>query len=185
MNTPRTPMRPRRGEIARSVETLQNEDMGGAIGGDVTEICGKCHSTVQDNDNGLQCEKCDAWFHIKCEKVSLELYKALKRASGEMWFCTTCKWKVRSLLETVKKLEQKNEDLQRRMESLEGKWHNLKDTMVRETTHMVMQNLKTEVNTSEAGGATKKELVGDAKEEILRAMKEEEERKYRATNLII
>lgn len=78
MNTPRTPLRPRRGgEKARSVDTKQREDTGGVI--DVAEICVKCDSSVQDHDHGLQREKCDAWFHIKCEKVSIELYKALKR----------------------------------------------------------------------------------------------------------
>lgn len=71
------------------------------------------------------------------------------------------------------------------MESLENQWENMKDTMTRETTHMVMENLKSEMNDSEAGVTTRKELVGDAKEEILRCMKEEEDRKHRATNLVI
>ena len=140
---------------------------------------------MRSHDNGLQCEKCETWFHIKCENVSLDFYKALRKASEEIWFCTACKGKVKSLIETVKELEQKNDLLQRKMECLEDKWDNLKDSMVRETMHMVMDNLKTEMSVNTMGGMTKKEIVEDVKDELLKAMKEEEERKQRATNLVL
>lgn len=50
-------------------------------------ISGKCQSVVRKNDNGLQCEKCNAWLHIEGENVSLKFYKALRKASGEISFC--------------------------------------------------------------------------------------------------
>lgn len=189
VNTPRTPPRwgGRRGQGVTRTLGLTAEDAG--LGGAETadETCGKCQKVVRNSDSGLQCEKCDTWFHIKCENISLEFYKSLSKAREEIWFCTACEGKVKSLIDTVKALEKKNDELQGKMECLEDKWDNLKDGMVKETMQMVLESLKTEMNVNTMGGITKKAIEEDVKVELLKAMKEEEEedKKQRATNLVL
>ena len=37
-------------------------------------VCENCEKEVKNNQDGLQCDLCDQWFHCACEKVSAEHY---------------------------------------------------------------------------------------------------------------
>lgn len=67
------------------------EDIRGGATGEVDGLCGKYQREARDNDNGLQCEKCDKWLHVGCKKVSVEFYKALEKSTLEIRICTPCK----------------------------------------------------------------------------------------------
>jgi hypothetical protein len=56
-------------------------------GAGVTEKCGGCPKAVTDNKKGIQCEICEKWYHIKCQDISEESYKALKEIHTAHWYC--------------------------------------------------------------------------------------------------
>ena len=42
-------------------------------------VCRNCEKEVTNNQDGLQLDLCDQWFHCACERVSTEHYKMLYR----------------------------------------------------------------------------------------------------------
>lgn len=61
--------------------------------------CKKCLLIV-DSD-GIECDRCLKWFHIKCAKMSKEQYEMHVEMKDCFWFCVTCKIKVKKYLATV------------------------------------------------------------------------------------
>ena len=51
--------------------------------------CSRCDKPVKSNQDGLQCNECDCWFHRQCEFMSKNIYLALAH-SDEEWLCTRC-----------------------------------------------------------------------------------------------
>ena len=64
-------------------------DVEGNPGPNFKYPCGKCANPVKRNQQGIQCDKCDQWFHRKCESLSLTMYKSMAD-SNEEWFCGHC-----------------------------------------------------------------------------------------------
>ena len=51
--------------------------------------CGICHKNV--NKNGIFCDKCNFWHHIKCNDISVSEYEALSSEPDDVpWFCINC-----------------------------------------------------------------------------------------------
>ncbi|CAF0865459.1 unnamed protein product [Didymodactylos carnosus] len=50
-----------------------------------------CQAILTDNDNALQCDACDTWFHIGCVNVSPMAYTAYQTLAEQQqfsnWFC--------------------------------------------------------------------------------------------------
>ena len=62
---------------------------------DRDSACGECKAVVKNNDQGLGCEGCGKWFHIRCVAVESKLYCAImefksSNGSGLNWYCGTC-----------------------------------------------------------------------------------------------
>lgn len=51
--------------------------------------CLRCDRAIHGSVAALQCDKCDAWLHRKCELLSLRSYRRLSSTS-EKWYCGTC-----------------------------------------------------------------------------------------------
>ena len=50
--------------------------------------CGICTKAVGKNHKAIQCDICDNWVHIKCNKIDKKTYELLK---GEQpWYCLKC-----------------------------------------------------------------------------------------------
>lgn len=63
---------------------------------------------VKDNDKALQCEICDRWFHIKCEKMPSNVYDDMvnKEAGQQLhWNCAACKHGHEKLFQYLNKIE--------------------------------------------------------------------------------
>lgn len=52
-------------------------------------ICPRCCKPVYDNAAALQCDRCDAWLHRKCERLALSTYRRLSNCV-EPWYCGMC-----------------------------------------------------------------------------------------------
>ena len=48
--------------------------------------CEKYDKTVKGSDQGVQCDWCDKWYHIKCCDMPEETYKAIEKTSSLKWF---------------------------------------------------------------------------------------------------
>ncbi|CAF1229353.1 unnamed protein product [Didymodactylos carnosus] len=53
-----------------------------------------CQAIATDNDNALQCDACDTWFHPGCVNVSPMAYTAYQTLAEQQqfsnWFCSKC-----------------------------------------------------------------------------------------------
>ena len=61
-------------------------------------ICLKCNRKVKNNQKGIQCEYCDIWFHITCEKLTDDEYKKLNDLDEKAsWYCSNCSFKIKEM----------------------------------------------------------------------------------------
>ena len=42
-------------------------------------MCGGCSDAVWENENALECEKYEKWFHTACEKIDKEMFEAIAK----------------------------------------------------------------------------------------------------------
>lgn len=55
--------------------------------------CPICAKICGENDTCIGCDKCHAWAHIKCAKISTALYNEISKDKNDsfQWFCASCK----------------------------------------------------------------------------------------------
>ena len=51
--------------------------------------CRICEKNVSDKDKAVQCDLCELWVHIKCNKLNYLDYRYLQN-SNESWYCLKC-----------------------------------------------------------------------------------------------
>ena len=60
--------------------------------------CNKCKKNFssETNELGIQCDKCNAWYHLKCTNLSPKQFKFLDESPHNefMWFCADCQGKT-------------------------------------------------------------------------------------------
>lgn len=54
------------------------------------EVCDICKKNVQDDEEGLLCDKCNTWKHRICLSMAQKTYLKLNK-STELWYCDKCK----------------------------------------------------------------------------------------------
>ena len=96
------------------------------------ENYGVCEKAVRERDNGIKCDRCGAWYHAECQKVSVEFYKILQKCEEEQWFCKVCRSEIKQLDDRIKVLAVENKDLKERIQSLEEKWDHFKEELKEE-----------------------------------------------------
>ena len=69
--------------------------------------CGRCSGAVTVKDKGVQCEICEVWFHCKCQGISDETYKVMKKEQSLHWYCAGCEKGFAKILESVTKIQKK------------------------------------------------------------------------------
>ena len=98
-----------------------------------------CAKDVRNKDNGICCDRCGAWYHAGCQRVSIDFYKALQKNKDEQWFCRICKVEIKQLDDRVKQLVKEKQDLKEKITELEKKWEMFKIEIKEETTKSVME----------------------------------------------
>ena len=109
------------------------------------ENCGICEKIVRERDNGIKCDRCGAWYHAGCEKVSVEFYKALQKCDEEQWYCKLCRSEIKQLDERIKTLAKENKELKVRIQALEEKWELFKEELKEETVKCTMERVSQEM----------------------------------------
>ncbi len=84
--------------------------------------CKKCENEVTDGDQGIQCELCERWHHLKCTDVDVSVYLAINKANSGgsqfHWFCEECNISVGEMMKGFKELKSKNEILEKGLKDL-------------------------------------------------------------------
>ena len=57
---------------------------------DQKDICTQCGNTVTDEENGIQCERCNQWVHATCQGLNNEAYDLAQRNNSLKFFCNNC-----------------------------------------------------------------------------------------------
>ncbi len=91
------------------------------------EKCGECKRAVTDEDEGLQCEICQEWFHCVCLEMPSESYRFINENSVSIhWYCCRCNKEVSSMIAMITKLQQRQDKLEKKQDNLETLIENLK-----------------------------------------------------------
>ena len=102
--------------------------------------CGSCGKAVRDRANGIECDRCEVWYHAGCQKISLELYKVLQKYDEE-WYCRSCHAQIKQMDNNIKQLVEENKGLKDRVKALEEKWDLFKEELKEETVKCAVQRI--------------------------------------------
>lgn len=87
------------------------------------DICNICNKKVDDNQDGLLCEKCTIWKHRDCMSMSARTYSRIS-SSTQPWICDGCQ----NGNKTKKKEQNKNytiDDVMAKLDDMDGKYNAL------------------------------------------------------------
>ena len=99
--------------------------VGSEISGkDVKKACGECKGEVVKD--GVECEVCERRFHPKCAGVAAGTFKALALDKSLHWYCTGCS---RGVVNTWKKLQERQEKIEKEMGDLRLEVKEMKEMM--------------------------------------------------------
>ena len=57
---------------------------------------------VGNNENGIQCDICNLWYHRECLKLSEEEYRIQRRNEMSKWFCEKCIGEIQDTKQELK-----------------------------------------------------------------------------------
>ena len=55
--------------------------------------CKICCKPVANSHHAIQCDNCNIWFHVKCNRINTQTYKFLRKSSVS-WYCIKCSEKI-------------------------------------------------------------------------------------------
>jgi hypothetical protein len=85
------------------------------------DYCGHCGDEAENE--AVECEVCEKWFHIKCAGIASGAYKALKADKAIHWYCKGCSGGV---VNTWKKLHERQEKMEKEMAELREEVNGMK-----------------------------------------------------------
>ncbi len=94
--------------------------------------CGSCSKeTLTDDDDAIQCEICDTWYHIICIDTSVDTYNILSQDCVN-WFCNCCNKRELKLLKSVVKKEETQSQLESEQKEARSQLEVVKEGVCRE-----------------------------------------------------
>ncbi|RUS80531.1 hypothetical protein EGW08_011715 [Elysia chlorotica] len=147
------------------------------------EHCGTCGHPCRDDEDSLQCELCDIWYHINCEGIDQATYQLLKKDSDRPvallhYYCSkSCNKAARKLLGGMIRLEHEVENLKSKMHETDTKINDIQggsftDKMVQKIKDISKEHNRKQGETGHTGNAQN-------------VLEEVDDRLRRRTNLII
>ncbi|CAH0388254.1 unnamed protein product [Bemisia tabaci] len=76
-------------DSAKTIQKSKTSLKAGKKSDTKEDLCGKCKKKVLKDEPGIQCERCDKWYHTKCIEMSARVYDLLSTSEAE-WKCTSC-----------------------------------------------------------------------------------------------
>ena len=80
--------------------------------------CGRCKELVEGE--GVGCDICGNWFHLKCEELSEEQYAQMVKPETKFlhWFCKDCEKDTMSLGKTINAMKVKQDKMEAELPGL-------------------------------------------------------------------
>lgn len=105
------------GKATRTKATTQTVEKSSVTTDEDDNIsnCGDCEKEVCETDKALECEVCENWYHIKCQKFPESIYDFMvKEEEGNqlLWNCKHCQKGSIKLHKRLLKLEEKQRTLE-------------------------------------------------------------------------
>jgi PHD-finger len=113
------------------------------------EKCDDCGKLVLDQDKGLQCEACEAWFHANCQGMNEDTYKIVGQACIH-WFCKTCDKAVSKMFKSIANIKVRQDKMEQTLDKAVQDINTVKAEIIQ------MSNLSKELD-------TKLEIIIEAK----------------------
>ena len=178
--------RPGRGGSARG-------GRGGGAGGEAVldapvsgvgvRCVGACGRTFgEDSEQMLSCERCDGWVCRECAGVPEELYVLVSNRDDFPYFCEECKMLAITAVRTDADIEEK---CNRYCREVTGRIDSLENNVATKAEKTVVDGLSARVSLLEQNLKNVYRDVSKAKENIVLARSEPEERAKRIKNVVI
>ncbi|KAK3887867.1 hypothetical protein Pcinc_008017 [Petrolisthes cinctipes] len=173
------------------------------------ETCMVCARRVSSDEEGVQCDGCQGWYHRECEEMDRELYLQIGKHKGMCWFCTDCQvnvkknmvetGKLREINANMKKeldlIKEGNEQMNRIMKKYEDKWKEINKEesdvnkgISEELEAIKLQNKEFQEKIEEMDRRWKEreeDLVDTVTKRILEELAEREEKERRKNNVVV
>ena len=91
-------------KVKEKVETSQKVD--------IVYQCPQCNEEVAGDDQAMQCDYCEKWFHIICQDVTEEEYNFFNEYKRNHWFCKVCGKNIMSIIKTVNSLKERQDKVE-------------------------------------------------------------------------
>ena len=168
--------------------------------------CGDCLKSV--DEKGIQCDHCDRWYHVKCQKISSSTFKAISMEGSDVpWLCNHCRENLTRMEKELQRLEKENQELRiensklmERMAKIEERVDAIKQE-VRDEINMQMKDMikeamkdnleaietlnRQKIEENNQGEGNEPTNTIHMKDLIKESVNEVEENKRREKNLII
>ena len=173
-------------------DALGEEDNMPEVGVVIDSECPKCCITCEEYEKALQCYLCEKWYHNKCVGVADKAYDAITKLENNVeWVCEMCKkekdkLKIEnlSLKKNIQELKNDNKLLNNAYQEVKKNLDNLKVEIKNDVLKELREEMKLHRHTEENASRINESSL-NLREEIIKAIKEEEERKERKCNLVI
>ena len=136
-----------------------------------TATCTKCQTIfTDDNDQLLQCDRCDGWVCRQCLGINEKEYKFLHNRPDLHWYCLSCQEPALQAVQSEKLIEDRCKFY---MEQFDKKLDNLKSIidLKADKSDLLKKADKTDLNTK----ADKQELADKASKQDLEAKADKQE----------
>lgn len=91
-------------------------------------LCGQCKKLVKNENQAMECEICQQWYHIRCQGITKAEYECIKGGGKKKylsklhWYCQTCERMAVNFMRTMTSLHVKQKVLEERIYQLEEKF---------------------------------------------------------------
>ena len=75
--------------------------------------CRKCKIKWKINQKWIECDYCNAGFHIKCVNITADQFTYLSECDQSHWYCSICNDKMKELIGNLKSIEELTKKLEK------------------------------------------------------------------------
>lgn len=163
--------------LASSTPMVQNKKRS-RVG---SNTCPKCDSTINNEENCMQCCVCELNFCMNCTNISPALALALKEDTTQnfKWTCNVCKQNFPCMTGLAQQLTTIEEKTDKRLNKLEKQFENIDtniDTKVKTEVKLMQSDIISQM---------KEEIKASLQDDVRKELYEIEDQRQRALNLIV
>lgn len=90
-------------------------------------MCKPCQWKVSAQDEGIQCDSCDHWFHAECEGITTRMFRDTEKVKGKPWFCKACGPQVKRNLEEPMMHKRNKQEIKREIQQIKEKFQDIEN----------------------------------------------------------